>query len=247
MRDHEPQGHPMLMVAGVLLYEIAVLLQMFSFWANAHVWGWMTLKYLALGGVGIAPLLLPAGRARMARVLAGLFAVLALAGQLSYSEGSIEAHAAAKRHRIERNIAEAERGWQAADTREARNFRYYDGLLAGLQGDMAAARANMDAAAWQAREAELKKSRDEAEKKYQQELKRHQTYGAAQRLFELRHELATEHPAWRVDERRAALRSAKVLDFFILLGLALLVAGCLLPGDAAVPPYTVPGAAVKEP
>src|SRR5262245_55415349 len=100
MRNDEPQGNELLIYAGVGIYGLALVLQMFSFWANAYVWSWMTLKYLALLFLAGLPIVMFEGRASLGRVLGAFFAVLALSGGLGYGDG-IDDYASAKKRALE--------------------------------------------------------------------------------------------------------------------------------------------------
>src|SRR5262245_16332512 len=90
LHDNDAQGNEMLIHIGVAIYALAIVLQTLSFWANAYIFGWMTLKYVALLGLGLLPIILLEGRPRAAKALGVFFAVLALTGSLTYSEGSID-------------------------------------------------------------------------------------------------------------------------------------------------------------
>jgi hypothetical protein len=247
VRDNEPQGNELLIYAGVGLYTLALVLQLFSFWANAYIWGWMSLKYFALLGLGLLPIVLFEGRSAVAKVLGIFYAVLALTGGLTYGEGSIEGHVNAKRHALETRIARAQRDWEAKNTSEWRNFKYYDELYASFFNQSAAARENMDAKEWEKKDKDLKQRRDDAEKAYQKERKSAQSFDAATDLADLQHSLTFDYPETKLAERAEALRWAKALDFFILLGAALFVAGSLVPGEPIVPPYSPPAPPAKQP
>ena len=247
MHDNEAQGNEMLIHVGVAIYALAIVLQTLSFWANAYVFGWMTLKYVALMGLGLLPIVLLEGRARAAKALGAFFAVLALSGSLTYSESSVDGAVSGGRRALEARAEAAAQDYEARRTSEYRDYQYADALLSGVQTDLSGGKNHMDAKEWTAKVAELKADRDAKKKAYDEKVKAAQTLDAAKELTELRHDLEFRYTNNELNSRRSDLYSAKALDFFILLGAALFVIGCLLPGEYAVPPYSPPAPPVKQP
>jgi uncharacterized protein with von Willebrand factor type A (vWA) domain len=186
------------------------------------------------------PIVLFEGRGAVAKVLGAVFAVLALTGGLTYSEGSVEGHVTAKKRALEVRLAEARRGWEARDTSEYRKFKAIDELYSSFFNQASAARENLDPKEWEKKDKELKEQREKAEKAYQAERKEAQTVDSATELAELDHSLEFDYPEAKLAARAQSLRWAKALDFFILLGAALFVAGALVPGEPVLPPYSPP-------
>lgn len=247
MHDNEAQGNEMLIHVGVAIYALAIVLQTFSFWANAYVFGWMTLKYIALLGLGLLPIVLLEGRARAAKALGAFFAVLALSGGLTYTESSVDGAVSGGKRALEARVAAAEMDYEARRTSEYRDYQYADALLRGVETDLSGGKNHMDAKDWTAKVEKLKADRDAKKKAYDDAVKAAQTLDAAEDLTELRQEREFRYSDSELNSRRADLYSAKALDFFILLGAALFVIGCLLPGEYAVPPYSPPAPPAKQP